>query len=289
MLIFIIIVRILIFVYPYSVIKKLPSHIKTIEYHQINKNIPMIIYRTHKTSYVNGRMFKECHTKWSILNPKYQIIWFNQRTCNIFMQNLDQRIYNAYNKLKPGAFKADLWRLCILYEYGGIYIDSYATPFKSLDEIIPKFKHQNNVFMAVLDPQKCGGGVHNGFIISTKKHPFLLQCIEDIVQNVETDQYYNSPLEITGPLCLKKSIQKVLNKYTDFKIGWNRYSNLSFYLLEFEIGPYQYVKQEGKNVLSKKYSFMHYLYQKNMNKKESYSLMWKNKDIYTQNTNTINV
>jgi hypothetical protein len=32
-------------------------------------------------------------------------------------------VLNAFNSLVPGAFKADLWRYCILYINGGIYLD----------------------------------------------------------------------------------------------------------------------------------------------------------------------
>ena len=44
--------------------------------------------------------------------------------CREFIKNnFDLDILNAYDILKPGAFKADLWRCCILYIYGGIYLD----------------------------------------------------------------------------------------------------------------------------------------------------------------------
>ena len=32
-------------------------------------------------------------------------------------------VLEAYDTLLPGAYKADLWRYCILYKMGGIYMD----------------------------------------------------------------------------------------------------------------------------------------------------------------------
>ena len=37
--------------------------------------------------------------------------------------HFSKRVLYAYDKLIPGAFKADLWRYCIIYINGGIYID----------------------------------------------------------------------------------------------------------------------------------------------------------------------
>ena len=37
--------------------------------------------------------------------------------------NFDFKYYATFNKLKHIRNKLDLWKYCILYKYGGIYID----------------------------------------------------------------------------------------------------------------------------------------------------------------------
>jgi mannosyltransferase OCH1-like enzyme len=37
---------------------------------------------------------------------------------------IDNKIYNAYSSLPMGVMKADLWRYCVIYKYGGIYADA---------------------------------------------------------------------------------------------------------------------------------------------------------------------
>ena len=45
--------------------------------------------------------------------------------CDDFMKNnFDDKIYKAYSLLPMGVMKADLWRYCIIYKYGGIYSDT---------------------------------------------------------------------------------------------------------------------------------------------------------------------
>lgn len=49
---------------------------------------------------------------------------YDDNDCNQYISQLDNNDYLKviYHQLIPGAYKADLWRLLVLYEYGGIYI-----------------------------------------------------------------------------------------------------------------------------------------------------------------------
>ena len=58
-------------------------------------------------------------------NPEFNYNLFDEYTdCNKFiLNNYPDYVYNAYNQLIPIEYKNDLWKYCILYKYGGIYID----------------------------------------------------------------------------------------------------------------------------------------------------------------------
>jgi mannosyltransferase OCH1-like enzyme len=279
-------IKLILYFYPFTQHKKIPfvkSPILTKDLHIKSINgIPLIIFRTHENIFVNSKMFELCHTKWVKLNPSYKVIWYTGKQRESFLQEFDINVYNAYKKLKPRAFKADLWRLCILYKYGGVYVDAQSTPYKCIDYIMKYTSKKNKYnFISALDCKQSGNGIHNGFIISSPRHPFLYQCIQDIILNINTKNYTDNILEVTGPLCLLKSIQKVTNK-KNFCLGYNK-CNYPFYLLKFEFGPSQYISDPANNIilLSKKYSFLVYLYEKILKRKTSYSFMWKNKDIYS--------
>ena len=50
----------------------------------------------------------------------------------------DLDICSAYFNLRPGAFRADLWRALVLWQYGGLYLDHkliLATPFESVVDL----------------------------------------------------------------------------------------------------------------------------------------------------------
>ena len=58
------------------------------------------------------------------MNPEFNHYLYDDKMCREFIkQNFSDDVLYVFDKLKPGAYKADLWRYCILYINGGIYID----------------------------------------------------------------------------------------------------------------------------------------------------------------------
>ncbi len=60
--------------------------------------------------------------RWLYPETKYHL--FGGDDLRAFLhENFDPRILAAYDTLSPYAFKADLARLCLLYKFGGLYVD----------------------------------------------------------------------------------------------------------------------------------------------------------------------
>jgi hypothetical protein len=247
---------------------------RVVSFKKIN-NVPNIVYRTIHDKNITMPMLENCHNSWIKLNPDYTFLWFNCKEQDAFMkEHFYGNVYEAYSTLKPGAYKADLWRLCILYKYGGIYLDAYARPFVPFSEM---FKNCSDCrFISILDCGESGSGIHNGFIVSEAEHPFLKQGIQDIIKNVKNRYYGNSALDPTGPNALKKSIGTVVGKkYIKHKEGVNKGG---YYLFKLYWGPYQNVYDGDKKIFCKYYSFQHYKYRKMTS--NGYAKMWDKKDIY---------
>jgi hypothetical protein len=57
-------------------------------------------------------------------NPEFTHYLFDDADCREFIAaNFDYSVLDAFDRLIPGAYKADLWRYCVLYVRGGIYLD----------------------------------------------------------------------------------------------------------------------------------------------------------------------
>jgi mannosyltransferase OCH1-like enzyme len=221
-------------------------------------NIPNIIHRTWYSNILNIHMYNNSYKKWIELNPNYTMIWNTDKNCKKFMKKYGNREYHAWKKVIATSYKADLWRACKLYQEGGVYIDSYATPCIPIDTIIKLTKLENNrdIFISALESY---GGVHNGFMITTAKHPIIKQYIENMVSNIEIG-IEKHIFEMTGPLCLSNTLYSMYNKKP--KIGLNE----DYYLFDHTLGykaPLCPIYYKDQIILNKKYDIIDCtLYQK---------------------------
>ncbi len=193
--------------------------------------IPRIIYQTFETYEVPDGMFKSINS-WLDLNPEYEHYFFDEEDRINFIENhFDSRVLNCYLNLIPGAFRADLWRCCVLYEMGGVYVDADMICLKSLNDLIKDI----DTFITCRDDPMSTKFLANGFIASIPKHPFLKKQIDNIVDNVENllVRYY---LDISGPGLLGKSVNEICGRTEDseFDLGINEINGYTFKVLKHD-------------------------------------------------------
>lgn len=176
-------------------------------------NIPLNIFQSWGTLDLPLNMKKNVD-KLKLDNPEFKYYLYDDNMCRAFiMEYFDEEIVYTFDKLKPGAFKSDLWRLCILYIYGGIYLDIkfYCdTGFKLLyltnkqyyvrdrTNCTPKIACiENNLYVSEQFTPK--QGIYNALLVSFPKNALFLKLIYDIVQNVKLNLYNTSCIDVTGP------------------------------------------------------------------------------------------
>jgi mannosyltransferase OCH1-like enzyme len=160
-----------------------------------NPVIPLNIYQTWHTKDLPPFMKKTVNMIIEN-NPRFNYQLFDDNDCRNFIKdNFDENILNAFDTLKPGAYKADLWRYCILYKNGGVYLDIKYKP-------INRFKFINLMEKEhwVLDIDK--NCVYNALIVCRPNNQILLKAINKVVENVKNKFYGTNCLHPTGPLML---------------------------------------------------------------------------------------
>ena len=174
---------------------------------QVN-GVPLVIYETYGSLSVPPKM-KECMDKLRHANPEFKHCLYSDAECLGFIkENFDQDVAEAFTLLKPGAYKSDLWRYCILYKRGGVYMDIklYTSDGVSLKDIIQEMPE---VFVLDIDNSSnlCAAklSIYNAFMISAPNNPIFKSCIDRIVACCKERCYTESYLGVTGP-CLLGSV-----------------------------------------------------------------------------------
>ena len=122
---------------------------------------------------------------------------------------LGNEVVEAYDDLMPLAYKADLGRYCLLYEFGGLYSDVsnfFFSPFQMSSS-------KNKLYVlrdrGVLTPWI----VSNCLISAPPQMQVFQNCIEQIIQNVRSRYYGVSSLCPTGPILFGRTIAQSVDPY----------------------------------------------------------------------------
>lgn len=162
-----------------------------------NVVIPLKVYLTWYTKKLPVKM-QENLENLKNGNPKFEFILYDDNDCiNFIKENYDEEVLWAFNKLIPGAYKADLWRLCILYKYGGFYIDIKEKCLNGF-KLIELSECEHFVYDRPLNH------IFNALMVCKAGNIFLKKCIEEIIKNVKNNYYGPGCLFPTGPGLLGK-------------------------------------------------------------------------------------
>ena len=160
-------------------------------------SIPLNIFQTCKTKKL-GPVAQECVDTMRERNPEFNYFLYDDNDCRKFLsENYEPKVLDAYDTLVPGAYKADLWRYCVLYKHGGVYLDVKFIPvgdFK-LITLMDNEHFCKDLPNSMLYKQ----GVYNAFMICRPGNKVLKHCINQVVQNVSKRFYGTSTLGVTGP------------------------------------------------------------------------------------------
>jgi mannosyltransferase OCH1-like enzyme len=227
-------------------------------------------------------------------NPEYNFyVYDDEMSYNFIKNNFDNSIANVYNKLKPGAYKADLFRYCILYINGGVYLDIKFKLHVKLVNLISKYG-EIYVKDVVVNLNVCEtkNPCFNGFIVSKPYNSVFLDCINQIKLNYETKYYGSSMLSPTGP-CLFGSIleskkikfnMKVLtynNVFNNYILNYNidyLYNSIINYIIGLR--SYKITDINNNIILSQYKNYRQELLK--YSKTRHYGDLWNEKDIYTE-------
>lgn len=244
-------------------------------------------------------IMKEYVDRLKAENPEFTHHLYDDEECRNFIKtNFDSDVLEAYDTLIPGAYKADLWRYCVLYKHGGIYLDikfKSENGFKLIEltdkeyfvldrpyfanmshseevKLINNPNYYKNIYnhidSAIWKNKEIG--IYNAVMACKPNNTILLECINQIVSNVKNKYYGHNQLYPTGPGLLGE-------KY--FKHDYSKIKNIDLFN-----------SFEGSTILNKKRIIMSH-YPEYRIEQQMYGLqtpyygnLWHNRKIYKTNS-----
>ena len=227
--------------------------------------VPLVVYRSWITNNISIDM-KNTIDKTILMTPEFDNYFFSDDECLKFIQdNFEPNVASAFKSLNPGAYQSDLWRYCILYKNGGVYIDIKMELHLPLIDIL---KEYSKIFIGNIpdEPPNPKDQVWNGLMSSPPGNPVFKACIDEIVESCKNRDYKANYLDITGPCLLWRMTQKY--EPPTFL------SSLPFYWMKGRYG----LLFKDKELLTEYENFRSN--QKNTQKTPHYTEMWNNKHVY---------
>ncbi len=161
-----------------------------------------------------------------------------QERADFVRENFPLRIYRAYSRIQIGAAQADFWRVLVLYQFGGVYMDIDAHLVWPLHKILSH--EQDELFLQIKT-----GEISNYFIASKPNNPNLAAIIEQIVENIENESSENV-YDLTGPGVFNKVLgdRNVPKRYYLYTCNQGNFTNEYFQYIDKPQG--KWTKEQKK-------------------------------------------
>ena len=249
--------------------KKIENNMKILNY---NKLIKPFIFKRNYDSIIPLHLYTCWHTKdlpplmkanydnLVATNPRITFHLYDEPECREFiLNNFKPDVLAAYDSLIPSSYKSDLWRFCMLFINGGIYMDikyRCVNGFKFLDLTEKEYFVRDN------DPKD----TYTALIVTLPGNQILFKCIRQIVENVKNKYYGELWLDPTGPGLLGKYFTQEEKNNMEMYHGLVESIN-KYYIVKGDriiLGFYEGYREE----------------QKQFQKQKHYSDFWRERNIY---------
>lgn len=211
----------------------------------IRNRIPRVIIQTGKCLNDKPRV-----NRWQLANPSYAYKYFDDEMCKLFLaEHFEDRVVKAFKTLRPGAFKADLFRYAYLFVHGGVYIDLDCVPWcnVTLDHIL-----STGTDMVSVSERRRIPGIYQAFLACKPRVPQLKAAVDKICDHVEKLWYPDIPrnadiwpyvLSITGPVLLSNAFDGV------HQCGYQEVKGTSLYLYRLKSNRAAHVLDFNDNIM----------------------------------------
>ena len=168
--------------------------------HQIRQTDKMLIPPTIHYCWFGGKelpdFYKRCIESWYKFCPEYEIVRWDESNCDVSETLFTKQAYDA----KKYGFVPDYFRLKIIYEHGGIYLDTDVELLKSLNDL-----RYNHAFCGMEVP----GRVAFGLGFGAEKGNALMKYLMERYQKMSFLDEAGQMIETASPILQTADLKNV--------------------------------------------------------------------------------
>ncbi len=216
-----------------------PAKIKKDDNYKIQKTIWQTNYSAKSTLPVYANFL---FNRWLSKDWDYRYVSTEEREEYIKQYATKEQV-EAFLQLNDGAAQADFWRLFVLYNEGGVYMDIDAHLVWPLSKIVSP--DDDEVFIRAKK-----GHINNYFIAAKKGNIHIKKTLEIVVKNIQEKKIGQGGVyDLTGPTALNKALkgQKYHDRFYRITCLQGNFTNEHFQYMDKPRGKWTY--QDKNNIL----------------------------------------
>lgn len=189
------------------------------------------------------------------------------------LKDIARRSYECTKVIKPGPFKADIFRYYILYTRGGVWLDDKSKLNCDMEDPIFSLDIHDGFLIYGSWIQ----GVEIAFMATRSKSPLFYLFLDKCLRNIENREYGRDCLNITGPTMA----YDVINSHTSSNGDLLSYKDYNYKILRTSVYfPWIELYLNGKVIWTQN---PHFLSLDKISSAPRYAWMWREGNIYTDN------
>jgi hypothetical protein len=148
-------------------------------------NLPHIIHASWRIELLPNGM-RPCLKSFNMVAQSESLVFYDDLNCEEFIESEYPEFLQTYLSYPEGILRADIWRVLVLYKYGGVYADIDVECVKPICELMTRVGHDRWEILLPMDhPAHADihyGGKHmwmNDFMVAKPGSRFLKRVIEE--------------------------------------------------------------------------------------------------------------
>jgi len=254
----------------------------------LKTTVPLFLWRTgwHQLSELPDEIVNSMFT-FTEMAPRWIQVYCTDSDQENFLREFFPSALEPWMSLHAPAFRADLWRLLVLENFGGLYIDLPQRLLQPLDTLFDPDKDQ---FICVLDrigPNKVPR-LYQAILGAYPHHPLIVAMINKVLNNVRSKSYGEDAFDITGPTAVGRAVLEVLNTHQLPPVGKNEILNpligdnniIKMSVLKHE-GDFRVVGLDGSTqVFQTKFQTYDKIMYSGQREGKRYGTLWADRKVY---------